>query len=346
MDENINNVGADSKGSSRCKAALHIASAVLIMLLVSAAAGICFIIIAGSNVSRLISGACACILVLLPAFSLKSYAVLTGLRNRKVLFVLAAAGFVLSLYPVFCFYVSHDYELSVYRYMKTTRADVYYFGGIEAVKNEYPSAEDYIMQMKQAPASIVLQSMSREQLLKLSSEELKTINSERLWDYCGFDEILGSDDEEVIDSMEHAAETDAYSFTFDYRGLSPKSFGYMMRKPVSMLREAAILFRDGSHSASPATLVFFVIGQAFAIFMISLHFDVDAQGQLVYVYEVREHAIGRDMLDFFRSAYGKGSRRFLGRKRKARTEALPIPDISPDKAAGESPESDAEKSEV
>lgn len=314
---------------------------VLILAASATASGMGFVVIAGSNVPRLLAGLCGAVLVVLPAFCTKTFAVLTGFRNRRSLCVLAIVGYALSMYPIVCFYVSHDYQLSVYRYMKTTSADVYYFGGLDGVKNDYDSTEDYMTQMKQAPASIVLRSMSREKLHKLSSEELKTINNESLWDYCGFDEILGKNADEVHDSMEQASKTDAYEFTFGYRGLSPKNFRYMLKNPAGTLHELAVLFRDGSHSASPATLLFFVLGQLFAIYMISLHFDVDEKGQLVYLYEKHERSFIGDSIEFLKNAYGKDARRGVDSHKHDRTPAPEPPErgTSPaDKAAADTHE--------
>ncbi len=297
---------------------------VIVMLVSAAASGMGFIVIAGSTVPRVLAGLCACVLVILPAFVTKTFAIFAGFRNRKALCLLSVIGFVFSLYPVLCFFVSHDYQLSVYRYMKTTTADVYYFGGIDGIKKDYDSTEDYMEQMKQAPASIVLQSMSREKLHKLSSEELKTINNESLWEYCGFDEILGTNADEVHDSMEHAAKSNAYDFTFDYRGLSPKNMRYMLKNPGVMFHEFAVFFIDGTHSASPAVMIFFFAGQLFALYMISVHFDVDEKGQLVYLYEKHERSFIGDSIAFLRSAYGKD-----GRKRSRKREHIRIPAPEP-----------------
>lgn len=309
--------------------------AVLVMLVSATAAGMGFVIIAGSSVARVLVGLCTCVLVILPAFVTKTFAVMTRFRERKTLCLLSAVGFLLSLYPLLCFFVSHDYEMSVYRYMKTTKADVYYFGGLDDVKHDYNSVEDYTYQMKQAPASIVLRSMSPDKLHKLSSEELRTINNESLWDYCGFDEILGTTPDEVIDSMEHAAKSNAYDFTFDYRGLSPKDMSYMLKKPKAMFHELSLLFLNGTDSNSPAVLVFYLAGQAFALYMISMHFDVDEKGQLVYLYEKHERSFVGDSIAFLKSAYGKDGRKSSKKRAKTRVPAPEPPDgsVSPAEAA-------------
>lgn len=306
---------------------------VLVIIVSSTAAGIGFVVIAGSNVAKLLAGLCAAVLVVLPAFCTKTFAVLTGYRDRKSLCLFAEIGLLLSFYPLLCFYVSHDYQLSVYRYMKVTPADDYYFGGIAGIRSDYDNVEDYISQMKNAPASIVLQSMSPDKLHKLSSEELKTINNESLWDYCGFDEILGTNPDEVADSMEHAANSNAYDFTFDYRGLSPKDMHYMLRNPSALFHELSSLFIDGSHSASPGVVLFFISGQIFAVYMVSLHFDVDEKGQLVYLYEKHERSFVGDSIAFLKNAYGKDSRRKDRASRRVPAPEPPDRDISPAEAA-------------
>ncbi|MBR1723574.1 MAG: hypothetical protein IJ723_00920, partial [Ruminococcus sp.] len=84
---------------------------VLILAASATASGMGFVVIAGSNVPRLLAGLCGAVLVVLPAFCTKTFAVLTGFRNRRSLCVLAIVGYALSMYPIVCFYVSHDYQL-------------------------------------------------------------------------------------------------------------------------------------------------------------------------------------------------------------------------------------------
>ncbi len=321
------------QGSSVMPQAVECVLAVLVMLISATAAGLGFIIIAGSSVARVLVVLCTCVLVILPAFVTKTFAVLTGFRNRRTLCLLSAAGFLISLYPLLCFFVSHDYEMSVYRYMKTSQADVYYFGGLDEIKKDYDSTEDYMYHMKQAPASIVLQSMSRDKLHELSSEDLGTIINESLWDYCGFDEILGATADEVHDSMEQAAGMNAYDFTFDYRGLSPKDLKYMLKNPKAMFQELSLLFMGGNHSDSPAVLVFYFVGQLFALYMISLHFDVNEKGQLVYLYEKHERSFVGDSIAFIKSAYGREGRKHPDKRTKDRIPAAEPPDVSPAEAA-------------
>lgn len=256
----------------------------------SVLSGVLFVVIAASEIPAVVTVLCVCVLVLLPAFCCKSLAVAAGLRSRKKLFAIAAAAYTLSVYPVCCTFVSHDYQLSVYRYMKNTQADVYYFGGLDGIRRDYLSIEDYMQQMKQAPASIVLQNMTEEELSRLTADELKSINEQSLWDYCDFDSILGGDAEEVAESMELAAETNAYDFTFKHRGLIRKNTAYFLTDPTALFSELYGLFKNGSHSVNPPTFAFFVAAQLISLYMICLHFDVDGAGQLIYIYKRRTAA--------------------------------------------------------
>ena len=233
--------------------------------------------------AAVISLLCAAVLCLLPGSLVKLYAVLRRVRDLRAAAILCAAGFVLAMPAVFSYYVSHDYALSVYRYMKKTEADVYYFAGYESYLEDYSGAEDFMRQMKAAPASIVLDGMSDEKLSQLSAEELKTINSESLWDYCGFSDILGSTPQEVEKSMKKAHEMNAYEFTFKYRGLHAKTFGYMLVHPSLMFSELRGMITEPSGYSVPfATLIFFLISELFCMLTIVLRFDYLHGKGLIY----------------------------------------------------------------
>lgn len=251
--------------------------------LLCSAAGMLLALICGSDVAAVISLLCAAVLCLLPGSLVKLYAVLRRVRDLRAAAILCAAGFVLAMPAVFSYYVSHDYALSVYRYMKKTEADVYYFAGYESYLEDYSGAEDFMRQMKAAPASIVLDGMSDEKLSQLSAEELKTINSESLWDYCGFSDILGSTPQEVEKSMKKAHEMNAYEFTFKYRGLHAKTFGYMLVHPSLMFSDLRGMITEPSgYSVSFATLIFFLISELFCMLTIVLRFDYLHGKGLIY----------------------------------------------------------------
>lgn len=268
--------------------ALRYAAAAVVSAAACSAAGTLFILIAGSDAAAVISLFCAAVLCLLPAFCCKAFAVFAGLKKERALLAACFIGLVLSLGVTLCYYVSHDYELSVYRYMKKTRADDYYFGGYESYAEDYGGAEDFMRQMKAAPASIVLDDMSEEKLSRLTADDLKEINGESLWDYCGFDDILGKSAEETEASMKKASEMSAYEFTFGYRGLRAKSFGYVFSHPKLLASE----LRTMISSPEPCTVKFttlavFYAGQIFAYFMIILRFEVTEDKKIIYVRKKR-----------------------------------------------------------
>ncbi len=252
---------------------------------VSALSGILFILIASAPINTAVVIFSTAVLVLLPAFAVKTFLVFIGFRDRRLTTLLLTLGFFASLWVSFAYYVSHDYELSVYRYMKATDADVYYFGGYEELNSDYADPADFMQQMKDAPATIVLEGMSEGKLSSLTPEELAAIKSESLWDYFDYGNILGKTPDEVDASIRAARSMNAFDFTFDYRGLKQKDMFYMLRKPSRCSAEIKLIVRLGAHAVGFDTFSFFIFAQLVVIVMIGVHFDIDSKGQLIFIYE-------------------------------------------------------------
>lgn len=277
----------DKSKRSAARPTVQYISLLILSMLLSAGTGMLFILIAGSKVAAVISVLCAAVLCLLPAVAVKAYTVFRRLSKKRTLLILCFAGAVLSLIFSLSYYVSHDYELSVYRYMRKTQADDYYFAGYESYLEDYSGAEDFMRQMKAAPASIVLEDMSEEKLERLSADDLKTINNESLWDYCGFDDILGENAQDVEKSMKAASEMSTYDFTFEYRGLHAKSFGYILTHPKLFFSELGAMITEPSlHSVKFITLVIFYLGQIFSLWMIMIRFEVTEDKRIIYITEL------------------------------------------------------------
>ena len=254
----------------------------LIGAFTAAAAGILFILIAGSNVHSIAAIFSTAILCMLAAFTVKSLTGIIGFSDRSLITGLVILGFFAALPSVTAYYISHDYEMSVYRYMKVTPADEYYYGGYDELENDYVSPEEFMQAMNDAPASIILDTMSLEKLGKLTAEQLDTIHSESLWDYFGFSEILGTSSDEVEDSLTASRTMNAYEFTFNYRGLTAKTFGYLMKHPEQMPDEIEYIIRAGSHSVKISTLLIFFGGELFCVYMLCMHFGVNEKRHIVY----------------------------------------------------------------
>ena len=252
---------------------------------ISALSGILFILIASAGLNTAVVIFSTAVLVLLPAFAVKTFLVFIGFRDRRLSTLLLTLGFLASLWVSFAYYVSHDYELSVYRYMKATDADIYYFGGYEELSRDYADAADFIQQMKGAPASIALEGMSEKKLSTLTPEELETINSESLWDYFDFSHILGRTPEEVDASLRAARSMNAFDFTFDYRGLKSKDMLFMLRRPSRCSAEIKMIVRIGARAVDFSTFSMFIFAQLAVIVMIGVHFDINGKGQLIFIYE-------------------------------------------------------------
>ena len=248
----------------------------------AAAAGILFILIAGSDVHHIAAVFSTAMLCMLAAFTVRSLTGIIGYSDRALITVLTVLGFLAALPSVIAYYISHDYEMSVYRYMKVTPADEYYYGGYDELENDYVSPEEFMQAMQDAPASIVLDSMSIDKLGKLTAEQLDTIHSESLWDYFGFSEILGTDSDEVEDSLTASRTMNAYEFTFEYRELTAKTFGYLLRRPEQMPDEMEYIIRAGSHSVKISTLLIFLGGELFCVYMLCMHFGVNEKRHIVY----------------------------------------------------------------
>ena len=253
----------------------------LLSVAVTAAAGMTFVLIAASHVNAVVAAICTALLCALPPFIMKALTALAGYADRAALTVLMLLGFIAGLLPVSAYFVSHDYEMSVYRYMRVTRADVYYYGGYDALEQDYVSPEAFMSSMKDTSASVILNGMGTEELAKIDPAQLDTINSESLWDYFGFEEILGSHPDEVEDSLTASRTMDAYEFTFDYRGLTAKSFTYMLKHPRLTLREIGLIARTGTQFAEPLTLLVFLAGELIMVYVISMHFGVNDRGEIV-----------------------------------------------------------------
>jgi hypothetical protein len=276
----------EKKKKAVARPTVQYVSLTLLSAVLCAVTAMLFILIAGSKVAAVISLFCAAVLCLIPAAAAKLYISVRKLKEKNVLCALCFFGFLLSLPLSLSYYVSHDYDLSVYRYMKKTQADDYYFAGYENYLEDYGGAEDFMRQMKAAPASIVLENMSEDKLSRLSAEELKTINSESLWDYCGFDDILGSTAEEVEQSMKAASEMTTYDFTFGYRSLHAKTLGYMFAHPRLMIGEVGMMIKQPTeHSVRFVTLVIFWLGQLLAVRMILTGFELDEENRIIYIHK-------------------------------------------------------------
>ena len=258
---------------------------ILIVLGVSAASCMLFILICSSSVAVPIIFFCSAVLCLLPAAAAKLSAYALHIRSPKILASLACIGYALSLWLTLCSYVSQGYESSVYGFMKHSNADDYYFGGYEEFKKDYKDTEDFIRQLKAAPASIVLDGMDKDKLAGLSADELAQINRESLWDYCGFDDILGPDIAEVEASMKKAAEMNAYDFTFKYRSLTPKTFGYMLTHPHLLFDELKYIIKDSSQKVGFPLLIFFMIVQIIIIRIVARRLFINEGREIVFVTE-------------------------------------------------------------
>ncbi len=260
----------------------------LTSLIISLASGILFVVIAGSSLPLVVAIISCAVLCLLPAVFTKAYAVKLKKISKGLAASLAFLGYILSIWITLCFYVSHDYELSVYRYMKETTADVYYFGGYDEFSEDYSSAEEYMNEMQSAPASIVLEGMSDQKLESLSADELSEINSESLWDYFGFTDILGSSADEVEQSMLAASKMNAYEFTFEYRGLYAKTTMYLLRHPSLASTEFIDVSTDPNTSISVSIVAVFLAGQLFAMWITQMRFDVNNDGQIIYTEPIKK----------------------------------------------------------
>lgn len=256
---------------------------VFVTAMVSAAgAGMLYILIAGSDVHWAPVLFSTAVLCMLAAFTVKALTGLIGYSDRALLTVLTVLGYIAAIPAVAAYYISHDYEMSVYRYMKVTPADVYYYGGYDELEADYASPEEFMQAMQDSPASIVLDSMSIEKLGRLTPEQLETIRSENLWDYFGFSEILGTSSDEVEDSLTASRTMNAYEFTFEYRGLTAKTFSYMLTRPEVMPSELEYIIYAGSHSIGLTELLFFLGGELFCVYMLCMHFGVNEKRHIVY----------------------------------------------------------------
>lgn len=248
----------------------------------AALAGILFIQIAGSNVYSIAAFFSTAVLSVLAAFTVKTFTAFIGCSDRAMITVLTLLGYAAAIPVVNAFYISHDYEMSVYRYMKVTPADEYYYGGYSELEKDYASPEEFMLAMRKAPASIILDNMSIEKIGRLTPEQLDTINSESLWDYFGFEEILGAGSDEVEDSLTASRTMDAYEFTFVYRGLTAKTFGYMLKHPEQTPDELEYIIRAGAHSVGFGILLIFLGGELFCTYMLCMHFGVNEKRHIVY----------------------------------------------------------------
>ncbi|MCD8095579.1 MAG: hypothetical protein LUE12_05570 [Ruminococcus sp.] len=254
----------------------------VLSLLFFAVSGVLFVLIADSSLPKISIILCTVVLAVLPAAAIKYFTILGSMKFKGSASAFILIGFLLSLWITSCCYISHDYELSVYRYMKKTDADVYYFGGYESYTEDYSDAQDFMDQMKNAPASIVLESMSEEKLSSLSSDDLKKINSETLWDYFGFTDILGSTAEEVEESLLTASSTNAYDFTFSYRNLHAKTFSYLLKNPSLLASELKGIAKDQNACLDITYLIIFLLIQVIFLFFVGFKIDVNSDKRLVY----------------------------------------------------------------
>lgn len=266
----------------------------LISAAVSAAAGISFILISGASVSMPVMVFSTAVLVLLPAFVTKTYSIISGFRSRRLLTPMIIIGCLISLHATLSYYISHDYELSVYRYMRVTDADIYYFGGYDKLADDYFDGADLMQQMQAAPAALVLEGMSDDRIAALTASQLKSINSRSLWDYLGFGEILGSDPDEVEASVRASRSMNAYEFTFGYRGLRAKTFGYIFTHPRMIGGELKLIAAGGAKTVNIPVLAAFLISQIFVLYVVGMHFDINGKGQLIYIYDPEKSRARRE----------------------------------------------------
>lgn len=255
------------------------------VLLGSLSAGLT-IVIGGSEIPSFAGVVCAFVLCLIPASAIKIITVLLSCQ-KKVSALWGIVGIAVSVWLSSAFYISHDYEISVYRYMKQTNFDVYYFeGGYESYLEDYENAQEFMDKLKSEPAAALLRNMSEEKVSRLTSEELNTINNESVWDYFGFDDILGVTSAEVEASMEKAEESQmsAYDFIFEYRGLHAKTTGYMLFHPKQLLSELrSLALTDSLYSIKLSSLVVFWIISAFAVWFFIIRIDVTDDKKIIYL---------------------------------------------------------------
>jgi hypothetical protein len=86
--------------------------------------------------------------------------------------------------------------------------------------------------------------------------------------------------------MKAASEMNAYEFTFDYRGLRAKTFGYILSHPKLLLSDLNSLAKDsGKHSVSFVWIVIFIFAELFAYRLVLMRIEVvgDKGKRLVYV---------------------------------------------------------------
>lgn len=286
----------ESPEESEIRCAAQIIAFVVMSLLFDIS-GAAFLLISGSDVATVLSFFSTAVLYLLPACMVKLIMHKFGTDDRAAVTAIAITAFIFSFIPVSAYYVSHDYELGVYRYMRATDADVYYYGGYDEFKSDYIDPLDFMKKMQSAPASIVLEGMNSEKANSLTPEQLEDLNSKNLWEYLGFNEILGTTIDEVEDSMAASRTMNAYEFTFNYRGLTAKTYWYELKNPGMMIGELKDIAKTGSHSVRFSLYVTYLVMQLMCTYMVCMHFGVNDEKHIVCYVKPSEF---RELKIFFR----------------------------------------------
>ena len=125
-----------------------------------------------------------------------------------------------------CVYVAKDYDKNIYDSMKKYNASTTFLGVSDSEIND-DVIESFVAAHKAYPT-------------RWKSDEFSILGIKN-----GYEDILGSTDEEIRDSIRNIAGKNCYQFIYEYRKLPEHSIGYLLVHPGDLWEDISNINKDG-----------------------------------------------------------------------------------------------------
>ena len=162
------------------------------------------------------------------------------IRNKTVAVVCAVIGFLLASYVKWAMYDYLDLKKNYYNKLKDCTAEEFYdfdyYFGFEGVETQ--NMIDMYKSIHQSTTFMDSNGEIDYSGFDLTDEQIEEIESKTVWDYNNFEKLLGSDADEVEESLEKAKTMNVYEFTYEYRKAEDK------KTVLSLLTSPKVLWKD------------------------------------------------------------------------------------------------------
>ena len=163
-------------------------------------------------------------------FFVKTYKI----RHPMIAVLATLIAMLFVYYFHWCVYVARDYDKNIYDSMKTSPAASYYLGLTDSEMDQNGLFDD--------PSRVVsaYKSLKVKSFTKLTTSELDSLPAKQrdlynknatVWEFMDLDNILGTNDSEIKESVQNLRGKNAYTFTYEYRKQPKHNIGFLLVHP-------------------------------------------------------------------------------------------------------------------